>query len=149
MSGGLRTFAVLVMNKRYAGVRCHNGTEYPAAWPAIFTHEQYAEMVAARHQEHRMKTWPTGPSGYRRYLLTGFVYCQCGNQMVGCRATGHKKAVRRYKCRGIENTGKVVGCNSLYRSAEPIEIMVEQAVVYILDTPELAKFLGPGDQDGT
>jgi site-specific DNA recombinase len=49
---------------------------------------------------------------------------------------------------GIENTGKVVGCNSLYRSAEPIEIMVEQAVVYILDTPELAKLLGPGDQDG-
>jgi DNA invertase Pin-like site-specific DNA recombinase len=134
----------LLTRKRYAGIREHHGVDYPAAWPAIFTAEEYAELIAARHQEHRMKTWPTGPSGYRRYLLTGFVYCHRGNKMVGCRATGHTNAIRRYKCRGIENTGRVVGCNSLYRSAEPIEIMVEQAVVYILDTSELAKMLNPG-----
>lgn len=53
----------LIMNKRYAGIRVHNGDEYPAEWPAIFTEAEHHEIEAHRTREERIKTWPRDQRG--------------------------------------------------------------------------------------
>jgi site-specific DNA recombinase len=79
----------LLLNKRYIGIRSHNGAEYPGTWPAIFTAEQYAELDAARRTAERMRTWPGRPTGARTYLLSGFLECaRCGGQLRGAWRSG-------------------------------------------------------------
>lgn len=137
----------LILNERYAGIRVHNGNEYPAVWPAIFTEAEHLEIEQHRLSEERMKTWPKGPTGARSALLTGFVYCHCGNKMASKRKGG-SGGRRRYVCMKKDNRGRIIGCGKTVRAAEPLELLVVEELMYKLDTPDLAALLAPTDDKG-
>lgn len=123
----------LVFNKRYAGVRVHHGAEYPAAWPAIFTMAEHAELQTARMVAERMKKWPSKPGGARTYLLTGFLHCPCGGRPRGnLRETRNGTKQRRYRC---------PACNGGARIADPLEHFITEALMFRYDTPDFGKLL--------
>ncbi|WP_274562473.1 recombinase family protein [Streptomyces spiramyceticus] len=133
-----------IMKKRYIGVREYGGQEYPAVWPAILTREQWDRMEARRlSRKHR---WPKGQTGVRKYLLTGFIYCgQCGGVMVGSGRTREsgQPAQMRYRCRRTDNHGRVIGCGKSFRVAEPVELLIKEAVCHVFDDPKVAVTLAP------
>jgi site-specific DNA recombinase len=124
----------LILNPRYIGL---NNIGVPGDWTPIFTPAERDEVVAVRESAERMKTWPTRPTGYRTYPLTGFVHCAACNQTMNGSARRYKgKPHRRYACCNE-------GCMVLSRSADPLELLVTEAIFYRLDTPELGKLLQP------
>lgn len=139
----IENFSRMLFKKRYIGIREHNGAEYPAQWPAIFTIEEYAQMDTRRRS--RAEKWPGRAQGQTRtYLLTGLVYCHCGAYMIGSRRQlPNGKYQRRYRCRAHDNYGRKVGCGRIFRSADPLEEWVKEAVFYRLDSPEVARALAP------
>lgn len=123
----------LLLNPRYAGVRVHNGQRYAGTWPAIFTLAEHEELLACRTSEQRMKTWPKSPTGARTYLLTGFTECgSCGGPMRGNARRQGTRHYRRYVC---------CACRGIFRIAEPLELLVSEAVRYRLDSADLARLL--------
>lgn len=48
---------------------------------------------------------------------------------------------RRYRCRAMNNYGVQIGCGKMYRSADPLEAWITEAVFYRFDTPEVASAL--------
>ncbi|KJS53496.1 recombinase [Streptomyces rubellomurinus subsp. indigoferus] len=133
-----------LLKKRYIGIREYRGQEYPAAWPAILTHEQWQRMEARRLG--RSHGWPKGKTGVRKYLLTGLIYCgRCGAEMVGNGRTAEtgRRAVRRYRCRRTDNYGRIIGCGRTFRIAEPVELLVKEAVLTAFDDPMIAITLAP------
>src|SRR6266511_1191683 len=77
----LSTVDEILRNKRIKGVRVHNGVEYPAAWPAIISPEEWdkLQLVLDARKARGRRFRPT-----RAYLLTGFVVCgRCGTYMIG------------------------------------------------------------------
>lgn len=123
----------LLLNKRYIGL---NNIGVAGTWPPIFTAAEREEVQAIRRQADRMKHWPTSPTGARTYLLTGFVYCSCGKLMRGGARRLRGKYQRRYVCHH---------CYILSRNAEPLELLVIEAIFFRLDTPELGKLLEHSD----
>jgi hypothetical protein len=68
---------------------------------------------------------PYGPTGAISYLLTGNAVCgNCGGEMKGNKHRGQ----RRYRCFSIDQRGIKVGCGNVCRIAEPVEMMVKEAV---------------------
>ncbi len=144
----IENFQRVLLSKRYIGVRVHKEAEYPALWPAIFTVDEWERMEARR------MAWVTKhpgrpPGEFRKYLLTGLVYCgRCGTYMVGSRRKlkiGHQ---RRYRCPGVDHYGRRLGCGRVYRGAEPLEMWITEAVLYRLSTPEVYAALSETDEDG-
>jgi site-specific DNA recombinase len=124
----------LLEKKRYIGIREHGGMEYPAQWPGIMTAEEYELIQAA----YRSRKRGPRPSGLRSYLLTGLIYCsRCDNPMIGSAKRVEGVSIRRYRCRHHDNTGRVIGCGTIFRMAEPLEDFVSEAILYRLDTSEL------------
>jgi site-specific DNA recombinase len=137
----------LVLKKTYIGVRTHNDAEYPAVWPALITAEQY-ELMEAAFAAHGTKRGPNPVKG-RRYLLTGFIYCQCGAHMFGNGRTLRSGSYqRRYICRRWNNHGDPVGCGKVFRDADALEEWVSEAVLYRFDSPEVAVALAPKKDEG-
>jgi len=78
---------------------------------------------------------PTGRSP-RRYLLTGLLRCgRCGTVMYSRPRSG---GLRRYVCASGPGFG---GCGKMAVNADPVEGFVVEAVLYRLDTPQLATAL--------
>lgn len=117
----------LLKSPRIAGLREHQGQVIgKAAWPAIITEDEHARIVALLTDPAR-RTNRTA----RRYLLSGLCRCsKCGTKMV----TGQSRGRRRYLCRSGADFG---GCGSTQITAN-VEELVAEAVLYRLDTPELA-----------
>lgn len=117
----------LLKSPRMAGLREHQGQVIgKAAWPAIITEEEHARIVALVTDPAR-RTNRTA----RTYLLSGLCRCgKCGAKMV----TGQSRGRRRYICRSGADFG---GCGGIMISAT-VEELVAEAVLYRLDTPELA-----------
>ncbi|MBT9255865.1 recombinase family protein [Phycicoccus sp. MAQZ13P-2] len=117
----------LLLSPRIAGLREHQGQVIgKAAWPAIITEEDHARIVALLKDPARR----TNRSA-RAYLLSGLLRCgKCGSKMV----TGRSRDRRRYMCRTGPDFG---GCGGTMISAS-VEELVAEAVLYRLDTPELA-----------
>lgn len=146
----IENFQRTLFNKRNVGIRVHNGAEYPASWPAIFTAEEYAKMDARRWS--RAARWPGRGRGVgRKYLLTGLCFCgRCGAYMVGRRRQIGGGYQRRYVCRAEDNYGQKVGCGGVFRGADPLEAWITEAVLYRFETPEIAVALAePEDTDKT
>jgi site-specific DNA recombinase len=147
----VENFQRLLFHKRYTGVRVHNGAEYPAVWPTIFTREEWERMDARRRT--RAAKWPgRGRMVGRQYLLTGLVYCgQCGAYMVGSRRKlPNGEWQRRYRCRKYDNYNQIVGCGKLFRGADPLEALITEAVLYRFETPQIAvAFAEPEEADKT
>lgn len=121
------TIRNLLMSPRIAGLREHQGQVVgKAAWPPIIPEADYERIVALLSDPAR-RTNRTA----RTYLLSGLVRCgKCGAKMV----TGRSRERRRYMCRTGPDFG---GCGGIMISAT-VEELVTDAVLYRLDTPELA-----------
>ena len=50
---------------------------------------------------------------------------------------------RRYSCHKSDNYGRYIGCGKVSRLAEPIEILVTEAVIYRLESEAMAALLAP------
>jgi DNA invertase Pin-like site-specific DNA recombinase len=133
-----------ILKKRYIGVRDYDGQDYPAIWDAILTRDQWDQMEARRLS--RASRWPKNPHKGRKYLLTGFIFCgACGTAMVGSGRSAEpgRPAYRRYRCRYMDNHGRVIGCGKVFRAAEPLELLVTEAVWHVFDNPMTAVTLAP------
>jgi len=112
------TVKAIIRSPRIAGLREHRGQVIgPAAWEPIISEADLAV---------------SGRRAPRRYLLSGLLRCgRCGNTLFSsARATR-----RRYVCVGGPDHG---GCGRLTVVAPPVEELIADAVLYRLDTPELA-----------
>jgi hypothetical protein len=137
---GHKSLAQVLTRKRLIGIRTHRGVEYPAAWPPILMPEEWEMVQVALRSNYRQRTRA------RSYLLTGLVECgACGKPLLGDshpNRTGQEPK-RRYSCKKGDNYGVYVGCGKISRLAEPIEMLVSEAVLYRLESEDLAAVLAP------
>lgn len=137
------TLQVIFRSKRIIGVRVHEGVEYEAQWPAIISRAEWDQIQLILDGKHTRKR-RTG----RSYLLTGFVVCGgCGGPMVGSGHIVDGALHRRYYCVPEDSTLQQRGCGKVSRSAEPLEALVSNAVLYRLDSEGLAEAFGQATQD--
>ena len=125
----------MLRSARISGRREHRGgITATAEWPGIIT-----PAVSDRLRARLSRAAGSGPSGRspRRYLLTGgLLRCGlCDTPMVSRPRTG---GLRRYVCASGPGFG---GCGKMAVNADPVEAFVAEAVIYRLDTPQLAKAL--------
>jgi len=136
LSTSVRT---MLRNPRYAGLRSHRGDVVgTAVWEPIITVAERDKVMALmdRRASTRERT-------ARSYLLTGLLRCgKCGNRLFSSR----REDSRRYVCMGGPDHGG--GCGRLTIVATPLEQLIADAVLYRLDTPELAAALtGQAERD--
>ena len=125
------TVSALLQSARIAGLRSLNGEVVATAvWPAIISTQQ-RDKVLARFESRRV----SGRRSPRSYLLTGLLRCgKCGTTLFSAR----RENSRRYVCSAGPDHG---GCGRLTVVAQPVEELITEAVLYRLDTPELADAL--------
>jgi site-specific DNA recombinase len=133
----------ILLHKRNLGIRVHHGIEYPAIWAPILSPEDYELMQVA----FKLHTRAQAHGQSKGYLLTGIVRCGwCGQSMCGSgRKINANNYQRRYGCRRFDTRGNTIGCSRIFRGAEPIDLLVTEAVLYRFDTPEVAASLAPAE----
>lgn len=142
--------AVLLKRSRYAfdefpgaGIRAHKGKEYKALWPAIFPKEAYEQLRAAQLRNRTSRSGKNGKRGPSRSYFS-FVKCECGGVAYGNgRTLASGTYQRRYRCRKYNNFGEAVACGNVYRSADALEALVREIVIYRFNSPEVARLLAP------
>jgi len=131
----IQTMKRMLASARISGRREHKGEIVAdAVWPPIITVEESDRLRAMLTRRGRATR--SGRTA-RRYLLTGgLLRCgRCDTPMVSRpRADGQ----RRYVCASGPGFG---GCGKMATVADPLERFVAEAVLYRLDTPELAAAL--------
>lgn len=123
----------ILMSPRIAGLRVHQGKVIgKAVWPAIISEEKHAQVLAAF--DARKATNRRAP---RRYLLSGMLRCgRCGARLFSmARQERSQNQTRRYICQGGPDSK---GCGRLTVVAAPLEEWLTEAVLYRLDSPQLA-----------
>ena len=125
------TLRALLASGRIAGLRDHQGQVIgPAVWEAIIT-EQTRKRILSRMAE-QTSSRRRSP---RRYLLSGLLRChKCDHTLY----SAAREDVRRYVCSSGPDHG---GCGGTFVVAAPVEDLIAQAVLFRLDTPELADAL--------
>ena len=139
-----KSLTQVLSQKRLIGIRVHRGVEHPAAWPPILLLEEWEMVQAALRSSYRSR-----PKG-RTYLLTGLLECgACGQQLRGDAHPNRagQESKRRYSCHRSDNYDGMVGCRKVSRLAEPIEMLVSEAVLYRLESENLAALLAPKTPD--
>jgi len=113
-------------------LRAHRGDIVGSAtWKPIITVGRRDKVMAL--MDRRASTRERTP---RSYLLTGLLRCgKCDNRLFSSR----RENSRRYVCMGGPDHGGC--CGRLTVVAGPLEQLVADAVLYRLDTPELAAAL--------
>lgn len=123
------------------GIVHHKGIDYPAKSPAILTPDEWGNMMVAIQLS---RTKSPHPGRFRKYMLNRLLYCGiCGGKMY------HKSKQQRdgsYKpttsCgKTSPDTGKFEGCGGVSRMVAPIEDLITDAVLYRLESPQLATAL--------
>jgi site-specific DNA recombinase len=128
----LQALRQILHSGRISGQREHKGVIVAKAeWPAIIDPSMTAQLRALLDNPDR-RTNRTA----RRHLLTGVLVCgRCHGKLVGRNRRGRRTS---YYCpRGPGFTG----CGALSTVADPVEEWIIEAVLYRLDTPELAAAL--------
>jgi hypothetical protein len=100
--------------------RVHNGAEYPAVWPAIFTREEWNRIDARR--KARAQRWP----GRGRQVGSNTTYWpsvlrpmwRIYGRFTTQASSGEWQ--RRYRCKKYDNYGQIVDAE-LFRGADPLE----------------------------
>ena len=132
-----RNLEQILTSRRIAGIRTHNGSEYPAAWPAIISVED-SDRLRLILRDRRIP----GNRTPKTYLLSSMVYCGlCGKPLISSGVRRNGTTQRKYRCRHYDSSGNVYGCGKIQRTAEPVELLVSEAVLYRCDSPELASSL--------
>jgi DNA invertase Pin-like site-specific DNA recombinase len=122
----------ILMAPRVSGRREYRGEFFEAVWPPIITPEQSDRLrrtLGSRTTKDRRAP--------KRYLLTGGLL-RCGRCDAPMIARPDAQRRRRYVCDGGPGHS---GCGRLSALAEPLEELIAEAVLYRLDTPELAAAL--------
>jgi site-specific DNA recombinase len=116
---------------RIAGLREHRGEIVGrAAWKPIISAETRTRLLAA--VEARRISGRRTP---RRYLLSGLLRCsKCGRPLY----SQARRDIRRYVCTSGPDHG---GCGRITIVAPPVEQLIADAVLYRLDTQQLADAL--------
>lgn len=129
----------LLASPRIAGLRQHRGEVIgEAVWDPIISVEDRTRILAKMEQ---VKT--SGRRAPRSYLLSGL--CRC-SKCDGTLFSAAREKTRRYVClSGPDHRG----CGSITVVAPPLEQLVTDAVLYRLDTPELAQALTGQADDNT
>jgi hypothetical protein len=124
----LRNF---IKSPRIAGLREHRGEIVgTAAWPAIISVEDHRRVLA-----RIAELASSGRRSPRRYLLSGMLRChKCGGRLF----SSARANSRRYVCMSGPDHG---GCGGTYVTAPPVEELIADAVLYRLDSPEMAETL--------
>jgi DNA invertase Pin-like site-specific DNA recombinase len=134
----ISAFGRMLRSARISGQREHRGEIVgPAEWPAIIRPEDTARLRAGSGSRRSPSRTP------RRYLLTRLLRCtRCGAALV---SRPRSDGSRRYVC--AKGPG-FDGCGGLAIMADPLEALIVAAVLYRLDSPELAAALAqiPGDE---
>jgi len=134
----------LLHKKRYAGIREHNGAEYPAVWEPVFDAETWERLQLTLRARHDRNGYGQDGPKARKYLLTGFVYCgRCGWPLSGSRMYDTKDRTPRrvYMCMKRTDQLAPSGCNGLRRNADALEHWVAECLIYRLDSLELSELL--------
>jgi site-specific DNA recombinase len=128
---------LLITSPRVAGLKEHRGEIVgPATWNSIISPEDRLSILAAIEQRT-----VAGRRVPRRYLLSGMVRCSlCGNRLF----SAARKSTRRYVCQSGVDHG---GCGKITVVAAPVEELIADAVLYRLDTVDLAKSLAGRSND--
>ena len=131
------TVKAIISSPRIAGLREYRGSVVgDAVWKAIITTAEHDQVVA---RLDALKN--SGRRAPRRYLLSGLLRCgKCGRALYSSNRiySTARKEVRRYVCLSGPNHG---GCGGLTVVAPPTEQLIADAVLYRLDTSELADAL--------
>lgn len=127
-----QTLRRMLESARISGQREHRGViQGPAEWPAIITPAE-TERIRARLSDPSRRTNKTA----RRYLLARLLRCGlCGATLV---SRPKADRTRRYVCASGPGSA---GCGRITITAEHVENVVIEAVLFRLDTPELAATL--------
>lgn len=126
----------MLQRKRYAGVREHDGAEYPAAWPAIYDEDTYARI---QHRVRQRSEAAGNRPAFRRHLLTGLLNCgACGAPLNGTTSYDRKTGEARKSYRCNRDRG---GCGRTSRLAYSLEWWVRELICYRLDSAELQAML--------
>lgn len=127
----------ILTRKRYAGIRVHNGVEYPAKWPVIWDEDTWARIQhSMRERSAKIGFRPQS----RTYLLTGLLFCgACGAPMNGTTNYDNRtrEPRRAYRCNRLRG-----GCGKVSRSALPVDWWLRELICYRLDSPQLSEMLG-------
>jgi DNA invertase Pin-like site-specific DNA recombinase len=129
---------VMITSPRVAGLKDHRGEIVgPAVWKSIISSEDRLNILTVIEQRT-----VAGRRAPRRYLLSGMLRCSlCGNRLF----SAARKSTRRYVCQSGLDHG---GCGRITVVAAPVEELIADAVLYRLDTVDLAKSLaGRSDDD--
>lgn len=129
----------LLLSARISGQREHHGQIVgKAQWDAIISTEDTARLRALLNDPaRRLDRTP------RRYLLAGLLRCaHCDAKLIS-RPRGD--GTRRYVCARVPGRA---GCGKIAILAEPLERLVQEAILYRLDTPELADALSGRSSEG-
>jgi site-specific DNA recombinase len=125
------TLRAMLASGRIAGLREHRGEVVgPAVWEPVISEMDRARILARMAQQAS-----TGSRAPRRYLLSGLLRCgRCEGRLF----SSVRKTTRRYVCQSGPDHG---GCGRLTVVAAPLEELVTAAVLYRLDTTDLADTL--------
>jgi site-specific DNA recombinase len=132
VGGGMWRSVVLrgiLINPRYWGMRTYDGVIVgQAQWPALIARE-LGEALRAKLTDPARRRNRTA----RRYLLSGMCRCGlCETKMYSV----PRFETRRYLCRSGIDFDK--GCGKMAINAGSLERLIAEAVLYRLDTPDLA-----------
>jgi site-specific DNA recombinase len=124
-----QTLRRMLLSARIGGMREHQGEIVAEGiWPAIITGAESAQLRAMLTDETRR----TNRSA-RRYLLPRLLRCGLCEQTLVSRPTAD--GTRCYVCAKGPGFG---GCGRISVRAQPLEEFVVEAVLYRLDSPDLA-----------
>lgn len=141
------------------GIREHRpesgaSAEYVGVWPGMIEPADYALMIA-RFEESR-QPWAHGLANGRKYLLSGLTRCgghlksgePCGAAMFGqARKIANDQRQRRYRCKGVDNFAREVGCGKVFRDATALDAFVTECVLARFDSPEIIKAITPEEDN--
>lgn len=126
------------------GTRIHKGRAYRAVWEAIISKEDHELMLAA------FKMRAGGRTAHklegRNYLLSGLTVCTHpghGPMYGASRQMRNGVLQRRYGCQSSNGYGEHVPGPKTFRGAEPVELLVTEAVLAAFETPRVAAALAP------
>jgi site-specific DNA recombinase len=137
----------IIESPRLCGLRTHLGTLHDS---------DYIEPIISREDWETLQVvWRARAANRgvqaRRYLLSGIVACgQCDTPMVGrnWHDTRTGKTYHRYICPKDEAYHHRPGCGKVFRNADPIDLLISEAVLYRLDSPEFLAALGTQTNEG-
>ncbi len=129
----------LVDSPHVCGYRTHLGVEHASTEiPPIVSREDWELAGIIWHSRGTRGITP------KKYLLSGILVCgNCGRPMVGrnYHEPRYGKVYPRYQCTKTE-AYHYSGCGKIFRLAEPIDLLVSEAVMRRLDSPDFANVLG-------